>query len=99
MRLINADALIANHFSDNHNIALSYANKLWMRKIINEEDTVDPIHAAGGCYCKECKYHEDEVYPDSEWELHDHQECWCNWWDSVMPLNGFCSEGRKDDNT
>lgn len=59
--------------------------------------TIDPVHAAGGCYCKECKYHDDEVYPNSEWELHNHQECWCNWWDSVMPLNGFCSEGRKDD--
>ena len=59
--------------------------------------TIDPVHAAGACYCKECKYHDDEVYPGTEWELNDHQECWCNWWDSVMSLNGFCSEGRKDD--
>ena len=27
-RLISADALIKNHFSDEHNIALSYANKI-----------------------------------------------------------------------
>ena len=60
--------------------------------------TIDPVHVAGGAYCKECKYHEDDVYPDSEWELHDHQECWCNWWNSVMSLNGFYSEGRKEDN-
>jgi len=39
-RLIDADALIANHFSDEHRIALSYANKVWMRKIINNEPTV-----------------------------------------------------------
>ena len=39
-RLIDADALIANHFSDEHRIALSYANKVWMRKIINDEPTV-----------------------------------------------------------
>lgn len=64
---------------------------------IDKQPEIDPVHFAGGAYCKECQYHEDEVYPDSEWELHDRQECWCNWRDNVMPLNGFCSEGRKDD--
>lgn len=38
--LIDADALIANHFSNEHRIALSYANKVWMRKIITDEPTV-----------------------------------------------------------
>lgn len=44
-RLIDADALIENHFSDEHKIALSYANKLWMRRIINGEPTIeaDPV--------------------------------------------------------
>lgn len=42
-RLISADALIKNHFSDEHNIALSYANKIWMRQIINAEPTVDAV--------------------------------------------------------
>lgn len=42
-RLISADALIKNHFSDEHNIALSYANKIWMRQIINGEPTVDAV--------------------------------------------------------
>ena len=42
-RLISADALIKNHFSDEHNIALSYANKMWMRQIINAEPTVDAV--------------------------------------------------------
>ena len=87
MRLIDADALIANHFSDNHNIALSYANKLWMRKIINEEDTVDPIHAAGGTYCRECRLSD---------VLDDKNGYYCNK-GITMPLNGFCSEGRKND--
>lgn len=41
-RLIDADALIANHFSDEHRIALSYANKCWMRRIINGEPTIIP---------------------------------------------------------
>lgn len=42
-RLISADALVKNHFSDEHNIALSYANKIWMRQIINAEPTVDAV--------------------------------------------------------
>lgn len=41
MRPIDADALIKNHFSDEHNIALSYANKVWMRTIINNEPTIN----------------------------------------------------------
>jgi hypothetical protein len=46
-RLIDADALIKNHFSDEHRIALSYANKLWMRRIINGEPTIVPAEGGG----------------------------------------------------
>lgn len=86
------------YYSDNPDYDVGYRNGIavaWEKLL--EAPGIDPVHAAGGCYCKECKHHEDKVYPDSEWELHDHLECWCNWCDSTMPLNGFCSEGRKDD--
>lgn len=96
MKLIDADTLIDNHFADNHNIALSYANKLWMRRIINEEDTIDPVHAAGGCYCKECLHSELVEYEDNEGWVTPLDEYWCNEHKNTMPLNGFCSEGRKD---
>lgn len=43
MRLIDADALVENHFPDDHNIALSYSDKCWMRRIIQGEPTVDPV--------------------------------------------------------
>ena len=39
-RLIDADALIRDHFSPEHRIALSEANKAWMRKIINDAPTI-----------------------------------------------------------
>ncbi len=42
-RLISADALMENHFSPSHRIALSYADKQWMRKIISEAPTVDAV--------------------------------------------------------
>ena len=24
---------------------------------LSKQPTIDPVHAAGGCYCKECRYH------------------------------------------
>ncbi len=43
MRPIDADALIENHFTDDHRIALSHADKAWMRKIINDAPTLEHI--------------------------------------------------------
>lgn len=43
MRPIDADALIKKHFSDDHRIALSHADKVWMRKIINDAPTLEHI--------------------------------------------------------
>lgn len=48
--------------------------------------TTDPVHAAGGCYCKECVYSEYPTSTQLDCQLHE----------VTMPLNGFCSEGRKD---
>lgn len=98
MRLIDADALIERIEYSSHDYERVRIDTVTGCLLTNSvSPTIDPVHAAGAVYCKECQYHEDEVYPGSEWELHDHQECWCNWWDSAMPLNGFCSKGRKDD--
>ena len=51
--------------------------------------TIDPIHFAGGTYCRECSHSEPNFMPDDTY--------WCNRYNYIMPLNGFCSEGRKDD--
>ena len=52
--------------------------------------SIDPVHAAGGCYCKECKYSTQQDIP---WK----DLIFCKLHRDTMPLNGFCSEGRKDD--
>lgn len=49
--------------------------------------TIDPIHAAGGCYCKECV----------KANLLDDKNGYYCIKGITMPLNGFCSEGRKDE--
>ena len=59
-RLIDADALIENYFSDSHNIALSYADKCWMRRIIQEAPTIDAVPVVR---CKTCiKWEADGSY-------------------------------------
>ena len=30
-----------------------------MKRMFDELPTVDPVHAAGGCYCLECKYKDE----------------------------------------
>ena len=45
MRLIDADALMEKY----HKTAVW---DFWVE--INSAPTIDPIHAAGGCYCWEC---------------------------------------------
>lgn len=58
--------------------------------------SIDPVHIADGCYCRECFHSEleEHEYVD-DWKFK--REWWCNKHKDTMPLNGFCSEGRKDD--
>lgn len=64
---------------------------LMMKNWICRQPSVDPIHAAGGCYCKKCIYKEEnETVPLIKY--------WCNLHDVTMPLNGFCSEGKNKNN-
>lgn len=58
---------------------------------------IDLLHAAGGCYCKECLHSEPVEYKFADDWIVPIDEYWCNEHKITMPLNGFCSEGRKDD--
>lgn len=64
---------------------------LMMKNWICRQPSVVPIHAAEGCYCKECLYKEE----DGTVSLIKY---WCNLHDITMPLNGFCSEGKNKNN-
>lgn len=84
MRLIDANDL----FKRTCNTPL-YDNQdedIFLDLILDSKE-IDSVHAAGGCYCKEC-YHSELIFmPDDTY--------WCNRCKCVMPLNGFCSKGRK----
>lgn len=57
---------------------------------IDKQPEIDPIHFAGGYYCKEC------IYSTQKYISYD-DVYYCKLYRDLMPLNGFCSEGRKDD--
>lgn len=45
---------------------------------------VDPVHAAGGCYCFECERFD-----------HDSGTGFCNQWGKWTLCSDFCSRGKK----
>lgn len=63
MRLIDADCLLQpDEKSDRVLIhgrhggkTIAMATKMLEQKI-QDAPTIDPVHAAGACYCRECKY-------------------------------------------
>lgn len=88
MRLIDADALVKKYFSEDARIALSYANKIWMRRLINESPTIDaePVVRCKDCECWECEQDtKGEIYKS---HLCDVFECGTTAYD-------FCSYGER----
>ena len=65
--------------------------------LILDSREIDPVHAAYGCYCRECFHSELEEHECVD-DLKFKREWWCNKHKDTMPLHGFCSEGRKDCN-
>ena len=54
------------------------------RYYIRQAPTIDPVHAAGGCYCRECKWGQlDDVAIMHCHRLHTHKK-----------TNGFCDDGK-----
>ena len=59
-------------------------------EIINNAPTIDPIHAAGGCYCRDCQHMEIEKSNNGRY---------CHVWGFYNGDgdDGFCNYGvRKD---
>ena len=104
MRLIDADALIekikySSH--DDERVRIDAVTGCLLTDFVSP--TIDPIHVAGGCYCKECQYYEPfRDYPDCSNKL---PYGYCYYWKyeegespNDVDENDFCSKGRKDCN-
>ena len=100
MRLIDADKLFQETEENMHNNPHSNPMHAAMHKHehchflceINKQPEIDPVHAAGAVYCKECKYckqHHDEqtnetLYKCTKYSLYDFSD---------RQPNDFCSQG------
>lgn len=103
-RMIDANALVADIAKERDKIPVtdSNGNPHWHGKAmrggiqkvlrcVNDAPAVDPVHAAGGCYCRECMYQEDCFGQIGFWGR-----------DLVLEQNNyeyhkldFCSYGRR----
>ncbi len=48
------------------------------RAVIDKTPAIDPIHAAGGCYCRECRFRNGTIPGNSNilcYQMHDDDFC------------------------
>ena len=102
-KLIDADKLFHDIEEDMYNPYIdqvyrsmyNYQHHCFLCEI-DKQPEIDPVQFAGGCYCKECLYKEC-LYKEEDGTV-SLIKYWCNLHDVTMPLNGFCSEGKNENN-
>ena len=61
------------------------------KSVLDELPTIDPVHAAGGCYCRECIYAEHLLNGAGKpYELCKYEDE-----DSIRFQDEFCSRGQR----
>lgn len=60
-----------------------------LHTIIDQEPTIDAIHAAGGCYCRECRFGRRPNSPDMQ-----DGYVYCQQQSKYKELEAFCSDGE-----
>lgn len=84
MRLVDAD--VANKWMRQNNAFIDAA-------ILKAIPTIDPVHAAGGCYCRECMYAEHLLNgAGKRYELCKYEDE-----DSIRLPDDFCSVGEREE--
>lgn len=84
MRLGDLDAL-REHWLENGKNKYFYDANSFLESI-DEQPTVDPVHAAGACYCRECKWIEKCMH-------HKEEE------GGIFGPDDFCSSGEPKEET
>lgn len=92
-RLIDADAMRKEWLENGENEVVYDTNAVL--ESIDEQPIIDPVHAAGGCYCGECKYRTK----DTQWT----RAGFCGRRDAgpmmIARPDDFCSRGeRREEN-
>jgi len=90
MKLINAEELEDLLYKQIEQGATDFFDAF--EDALQDTPTIDPVHAAGACYCKECEY--VGIYEATGNLYCKHQ----NGISSPKP-DDFCSYGRRKENT
>ena len=61
--------------------------RTYLKHGIADALTIDPVHAAGACYCRECKHYDHGCCVVKRYIGDDHI--------ISMPQDGFCSYGQR----
>ena len=63
------------------------------KETLREVPLVDPVHSAGGCYCRECTYAEHLINgAGKRYELCKYEDV-----DGVRWPDDFCSVGKREE--
>ena len=90
MRLIDADALIekiqySNH--DDERVRIDAVTGCLLNDFVSP--TIDPVHAAGACYCKECIYSTQKHIPYDD-------AYYCKLHRDLMPFKWILQRRKKE---
>ena len=62
--------------------------------LLKTQEKIDPIHVAGGCYCKECVYYKSYEFPESNKKIYQCYNQCASYLEERKP-HDFCSRGKK----
>lgn len=91
MRLIDADAPDLGHCKGGEVCGVVFVRLNDVALAIKNTPTIDPIHAAGGCYCQECIYSSYDA---------EYNKRWCNLSgcrEVRTDGNGYCDLSKRKD--
>lgn len=89
-RLIDYQAAVDRYYTEfeKQDICDWEQDRDLLKQCFDESPTINPVHAAGACYCNECKFTcigENEV---ESW-------CYCKMTNRNINLTDFCSWGQR----
>lgn len=93
MRLIDADALIERIKYQSHEyerVRIDTVTGCLLTDFVSP--TIDPVHAAGGCYCGECIYYKPYEFPESGRIIYQFYNSSLSYLEECKP-DDFCSRG------
>lgn len=75
---------------------MSNWGEAFIPQIIDEQPIIDPVHVAGGCYCRECRFWEEQDWGGAD-KLGDpiQQGGKCKLLIFGSLANDFCSRGKR----